>query len=155
MADPGKTIPVTISGKNFGPRGISMPPNKLDVSIGKQECVGVSLHQAEKFGEDDTITCNITVRPGGNKRVRVTVAGLESPKEGSPRFSATLPVVDVVTPNTCRLPGGCPLIVTGSRFFPGLTTQVLIGQRECTKVKVISTTTIHCIAPKGESGPQR
>jgi hypothetical protein len=155
MADPGDTISVKIAGKNFGPRDMAFPPSALKVSIGKQACVGVALHRAEKLGEHDTITCNITVRPGGNKRVKVMVGGLESPKEGSPRFSATLPVVDVVTPNTCRLPGGCPLMVTGSRFFPGLTTQVLIGQRECTNVKVVSATTIHCIAPKGESGPQR
>ena len=141
--DPGKEIMMTIVGSRF----TSAPVEVVSVFVGKQECLHLNIKS------DNKLTCNITVRPGGNKFVNVQIGTLKSSKPGL-TFTATPPVVDTVEPNTCKLTGGCLLTITGEHFFASIPTTVSLGKLACENVQVLSDTAITCVAPRGTSGAQ-
>ena len=139
--DPGKEIQMTIVGSQF----TSAPFEVMSVFIGKQKCRALNIHS------DNKLTCNITVRPGGNKFVNVQIKNLKSDEPGI-TFTATPPTVDSVEPNTCKLKGGCLLTLTGAHYFMDIPTTVSLSSLACTDVKVLSMNTLTCIAPRGISG---
>jgi hypothetical protein len=141
--DPGKEIKMTIVGSRF----TSAPIEVMSVYIGKQECRNLNIES------DSQLTCNITVRPGGNKFVNVQIADLKSSKPGL-TFTATPPTVDKVEPNSCKLSGGCLLKITGANYFMNIPTAVSLGKLACENVQVLSMNTITCVAPRGTSGSQ-
>jgi len=157
----GGAYDMEILGKNFG----EVKPKSIVAFVGEAKCLKTT------WFSDAMIVCRVPPSTGTNEKVTVVVNGKKSAigKVGAlpfkpAFFSYEAPVVASVLPKDGPAVGGVRITVKGTGFgyklrknlkeFGNSTNatlelEVLVGAKECLKVKLVSDTELKCTTPSG------